>query len=104
MKKGVIVERTTVEAIIDARRGRSRLVDRFNRTLLPSVYDQLIATAENHQSSECELEDKILRATIEAAARMEGFDGPLESTLNARLVKIFRQIDGGDVSIIFPDQ
>ena len=102
MKQGVVVEQTTVEVLIDARRGKSRLIDRFARTLPRGVYDSFIADAGAFTSPETELEDKILRAVIEAAARLEGFHEPLEQTLNQRLCRLFDMIDEGNFEVIFP--
>ena len=103
-KHGQVAEQqTTVEAIIEARRGKAALSRRFERTLPPNLFDRFITIAEDYPSPEGPLEDKILRATIEAAAKLDGFE-PLPSSLNSRLAAILREVDSGNLGIIFPDQ
>lgn len=103
MNQAVAVEQSTVEAIIDARRERARLSVLFKRRLAEDAYHRLIAVAEAHPSPEEHLEHRLLRAAVEAAAGMEGFDGPLETTLNARLTAVFRQVQELGPTVLFPD-
>lgn len=98
----MVGERTTVEALIDARRGKSQLVARFARTLPQPIYESFLADARSFPSPENDLEATILRAAIEAADRLEGFHEPLEQTLNQRLCRLFAMIDEGNFEVIFP--
>ncbi|MCX6810263.1 MAG: hypothetical protein NTY30_00790 [Candidatus Berkelbacteria bacterium] len=102
MNQAVVAKRTTLEAIIDARRGKSKLISRFARTLPPQMYESFIANAKSFPSPEDDLEAAILRAAIEAADRLEDFHEPLNQTLNQRLAQLFAMIDAGNFEVIFP--
>lgn len=95
--------RGTIESLIDAKRGRTAFTtDGFAQTMPKPIYERLIAEAKTYPSPETDLEAKILRAAIEAAARMEGFHGPLQTTLEQRLCRLFALIGEGNLEIIFP--